>query len=203
MKTLNHILTVKTIAVCALGISLFAASFNTFADTVEVLKFDELANYSAVPDGYGFVGWTNFYALDAVGTNSGVNPSGYETDVISPNNVLYNNNGTPAAIYANGHPFVLYSANLESAWNDNLQVQVNGYSGNKLVYSKTYTLSATQPTYVTFPKAMLTEVDFISSGGTPHAGYAGNGEHFAVDNAMIVVFSQSAPSSPLHLPAAG
>lgn len=179
---------------------ILAATVTASAYQVELLKFDQFANNSAVPDGYGYVNWTNFYAVDAVGTNNSINPSGYESDVISRNNVLYNNDGIPAAIYSERYAFYLHSAYLAAAWNDNLQVQVNGYYENRLVYSTNYTLSTTHSNLVGFRDVPVTEVDFISSGGTPHGGYTGSGEHFAADNVTIVLSPIQVHPVALHLP---
>ncbi|HEU6448051.1 MAG TPA: hypothetical protein VFV23_06420 [Verrucomicrobiae bacterium] len=56
------------------------------------------------------------------------------------------------------------------------------------MYDKTYTLSSTSPTLIRFPKAIVTSVEFMSSGGTPNDTYiGGSGEHFAVDNLSVTV----------------
>ena len=152
----------------------------------ELLKFDDISNYSAVPSGYGVLDWNNFYALDAV--NYYDNPSGYEAGLKSANNVLFNSGGYPASISSSGYAFVLNSAYLTGAWNDNLQVQVQGYFLGKLVYTKTYTLSAVKPTLVTFPSQLVSEVVFTSFGGTYHSAYSPySGEHFSTDNVTVTL----------------
>ena len=93
--------------------------------------------------------------------------------MISAPNVAYNGDGTPAAISASA-PFALLSAYLTAAWKDDLRVELKGYNGAALIYDNTYTLSATDPTLITFNYVGVTSVQFISSGGTPHPGYGGS-----------------------------
>ena len=92
--------------------------------------------------------------------------------------------GTPGSI-SSTNPFNLYSAYLTAAWNDNLQVEAQGYAGGVLVYDIAYTLSATSPTFITFDYLGVDEVDFTSFGGTHHAGYNFNGTQFLMDNVAV------------------
>jgi len=169
---------------CTVGLLLFAMSAQASLGK-ELLKFDDLGS-SAVTNGYGDLNWENFGVLDAV--NYGLNPSGYQAGMVSTSNVLYNSGAAPAAIYSDKYAFILNSAYLTGAWNDNLQVQIKGYFLKKLVYSRTIILSATQPTLVKFPNKLVTEVDFFSSGGTDHGAYPGGGQHFATDNVSVTVY---------------
>jgi len=169
---------------CAAGLLLFTMSANaspTFGK--ELLTFDTLE--SDVPFGYGNLIWSNFFVLDGDSYVDG--ESGYKAGVISSPNVLYNSYGDPASI-SSEYAFILNSAYLTAAWNDNLQVEVQGYFLNRLVYTRTYTLSAVAPKLIVFPGILVTKVVFTSSGGTLHEGYDGNGEHFATDNLSVTVF---------------
>ena len=107
--------------------------------------------------------------------------------------VAYNANGAPASISA-ASPFILYSAYLTAAFNDNLQLEAQGYIGSTLAYDNTYSLMATGPTLISFNYLGVTSVQFISSGGTPHRGYAGAGTEFVMDN--LDVFVQPLPPAP-------
>ncbi|MGD0262730.1 MAG: immunoglobulin domain-containing protein [Verrucomicrobiota bacterium] len=155
----------------------------------QVLTFDDLpetVNGLAVANGYGALNWNNFGEIDGLGLANYVGPSGYTAGVVSPNNVVFNGDGLPASISSAGAPFNLDSAYLTAAWNDNLQVQAFGFVGsNNLAFSNTWTLSATAPTLVQFNYTNVTEVDFVSSGGAPHPGYSGSGEHFVMDNLAV------------------
>ena len=147
-----------------------------------LITFDDLTGTGmAVPEGYNNLTWNNFYYLDPATVGG---PSGYAAGMISAPNVAYNRYGTPAAISA-ATPFALISAYLTAAWNDNLRVELKGYNGAALIYDNTYTLSATNPTLITFNYMGVTSVQFLSSGGTPHLGYLENGENFVMDNVTV------------------
>ena len=133
-----------------------------------------------MPAGYGGLTWSNFnYTI-----GSSLPNSGYPAGTVSLPDAAYNPYGNPASIISTGQVNFV-SAYLTAAWNDNLQVQVKGYSGGTLVYSNSYILSATAPTLINFNYLGVNEIDFISSGGTPHPGYSGSGTHFVMDNVVI------------------
>lgn len=153
--------------------------------TYQGLTFDDLPptpTSASVPNMYAGVMWYNLYYLD--GDHYSGNPSGYGAGVVSPVNVAFNGGGSPAAI-SNAVPFNLNSAMLTAAWNDNLQVQVIGLLHGAQLYNNTYILSAVSPTLINFNYRGVTEVRFISSGGTPHPGYGGSGTHFVIDNVIL------------------
>ncbi len=135
-----------------------------------------------MPAGYGNLNWSNFYYLNGVVSRI----SGYTTGMVSIPKVAYNSGGTPAAISA-ASPFVLNSAYLTAAWDDNLKVEAQGYNGSALIYDKTYTLSATNPTPIAFNYVGITSVQFIPSGGVHHRGYNGAGSEFVIDNISAYV----------------
>ena len=145
---------------------------------------DDIYGDTLVPSGYRGFNWNNFGYVD--GVNFYLNPSGYAPGAVSTNNVVYNGGASPANVTCtNGGHFNFISAELTAAWNDNLQVEAQGYVNGILTYDQTYTLSATAPTLIVFDYFGVTKVNFISFGGTPHAGYSGGGTHFAMDNVTI------------------
>ena len=149
----------------------------------ELITFDDLPyRLLPIPAGYQNLIWSNFYYLNGVVSRV----SGYTAGMVSVPKVAYNFGGTPAAISASA-PFVLYSAYLTATWNDNLKLEVQGYNGSTLNYDNTYTLSATAPTLISFNYVDVTSVQFISSGGVPHPGYAGSGTEFVMDNVSAYV----------------
>jgi hypothetical protein len=154
--------------------------------------FDDLGDGSLIPNGYFGLNWNNFYALNGV-TYVG-NPSGYQAGVISRNNVAYNAFGSPANI-TSPTPFNLFSAWVTAAWNDNLTFEVKGLVNGVLTYDQIYILSATTPQFLTFDMLGVTEVDFITSGGTAH--YGGNATHFAMDD-LTVTFDPAQPGGVDH-----
>ncbi len=188
------------VTVCAATLFLFSLSAQAAPASAhfgkQMVQFDNLSNGSAVPYYYGGLGWYNFYTLNPF--SLGV-PSGYQAGLKSPNNVILNSsspgviptivpNLAPySVIYTAGYAFILNSAYLTAAWNDNLKVTAQGYYNGRLVYTRNYTLSATGPSLVTFPSQLVTDVFFYSSGGTPHVGYADSGPQFAMDNLTYIL----------------
>ncbi len=157
----------------------------------ELITFDDLPDsVIPVPQGYNNLSWCYFFYIDAVQTPQ----SGYYAGMLSAPNVAFNNNGAPANISSTA-PFSLLSAYLTAAWNDNLQLEVRGYNVSTLEYDNTYTLSATTPTRISFNYIGVTSVQFISSGGSPHIGYFGNGTYFVIDNISVNV-TPTTPAPP-------
>jgi uncharacterized repeat protein (TIGR01451 family) len=154
----------------------------------QLVTFDDLSG--SVPTGYFGLAWSNFNSL----AGSSSPNSGYAAGTVSVPNVIYNSGAFPASIISTGR-VDFTSAYLTAAWNDNLQVQAQGYNGSTLLYNNTYTLSATAPTLINFNYSGVSRIDFVSFGGTPHpgysgtqvddAGYSGAGTHFAMDNVSL------------------
>ncbi|HUD48046.1 MAG TPA: choice-of-anchor tandem repeat GloVer-containing protein, partial [Candidatus Baltobacteraceae bacterium] len=169
------------------------ATLTVVAGIPGLITFDNLiGTHLPVPNGYFGLTWSNFYYLNGVDYGE---PSGFTAGVVSTNNIAYNNGGTPAAVSASA-PFNFVSGYLTAAWNDNLQVEVKGYNGAALIYDNTYILSATTPTLIMFNYMGVTSVQFSSSGGTVHPGYAGGGSQFVMDNVTVVTL----PTPPVPVP---
>ena len=166
----------------------------------DVLTFDDLTTtndvqilngshyyYTEVPTNYGGLTWNNFgVTAGIIDTNSG-----YQAAVISSNNVVFNRDGFPASI-SNATPFNLVSAYFTAAWNDNLQLEVQGFAAGTLRYDQTFTLSAVAHSLLTFNYTGVDKVYFLAYGGTPHSGYSYSdppytgGTWFAMDNLTVV-----------------
>jgi hypothetical protein len=189
---LNREILLKLFVLAVMSFSFASACWGVNL-TTNLITFDDLGEATGqegieIPNYYGYSGftWTNFYVID--GINYYGNPSGYEPGTISSNNVAYNGNGDPATI-ASSQPFSLVSADLTAAWNDALELEVQGYLSGALIYDNTYTLSSTSPTVVTFNYSGVDEVNFISSGGIQNSNYVYSGEQFAMDNLLVVTAS--------------
>jgi hypothetical protein len=161
----------------------------------QTITFDDLAStpfgqvHNPIAAGYGGLNWINFRPLDASDSVA----SGYVNGVVSAKNVIYNVNGSPAQI-TNSTAFNLNSAYVAAAWNDGLQLEVQGFAGSTLVYDNFYTVNTTGPTFITFNYIGVTEVNFISTGGTHHSGYTGTGTMIALDNVTVSSFLSPIPS---------
>jgi hypothetical protein len=173
----------------ALFVAALIASTGMVIAQTEVIGFDDLPFKATggypIPNSYGGFQWQNFDYLNAV--FSIVNPSGYLNGMVSQDYVIYNVGGQPAQII--GGTFNLNSAYLTGAWNDGLQVEVQGFIGVTLVYDNTYTVNATGPTLINFNYLGVDEVNFISSGGSPHPGFTHNGTMVVLDNLNITMLS--------------
>jgi hypothetical protein len=155
------------------------------AQSVLTVTFDDLPAPSAygslVPAGYAGIQWNNFNYI----IGSSFIASGFQNGVVSGMNAAFNGSGDPAQISGPG-VFDLTSAWLTSAWNDGLQVEVQGFLGGNLNYDNTYILNATAPTLIQFNYLNVDTVNFISSGGVNH-GYGGSGTQFVMDDLTVVV----------------
>jgi hypothetical protein len=175
----------KAFLLRALCVFFACAAMDTFAANPVILTFDDLPGPgtfgSAVPSGYGGFQWYNFNYLDGMDFTA----SGYQNGVLSANNVAFNGSGNPAELSSSG-PFDLNSAWLTAAWNDGLQLEVQGFAGGTLLYDQTYTLNAAAPTLLAFNYLGVDEVSFSSSGGINH-GYDGSGTQFVMDNLTVSV----------------
>jgi Autotransporter beta-domain len=162
--------------------SIFAYPFFTsqaIAQNVSI-NFDDIPE-GAISNGYKNLDWNNFSILNS--TTYSINPSGYLNGTVSPSNVAYNAYANPA-YFESTRAFTLRSAYITGAWNNGLQVTVTGYRNGSQAYTQTYTVNSTSPTQITFNWSNLSKVNFSSAGGTD-GGYAGGGEHFALDDLLI------------------
>lgn len=147
-----------------------------------VVDFDSLAetaNGIQIPNGYQGFNWNNFYELDGL-TASG---SGYLPGTVSQRNVAFNWFSNPASLnLASGGQFNFSGAYLTAAWNDGLEVEVQGFRNNSQVYDQIVFPSATSPTFFTFNYRNIDSLTFNSFGGIHHNGYRLFGSQFVLDN---------------------
>ncbi|MGD0059414.1 MAG: PEP-CTERM sorting domain-containing protein [Verrucomicrobiia bacterium] len=150
-----------------------------------VVTFDDLPSSlggAAIPNGYQGLSWSNFFVVNAVLMS---NVNGYVTGanygMVSPSNVAFNGGGSPAEIDSPGTNFNFLSAYFTGAWNSNLNIEVEGFSGTNLVYDETKVVRATNATLITFDYLDIDRLYFNSYGGQvafgPSPGY-----NFVMDN---------------------
>jgi hypothetical protein len=134
-----------------------------------VLMFDVLpADNGAIDSAYGGLNWTNFNSVNVpwlLATYPNHVGSGYDHGRVSDNHVAYNANGYSAAV--NGAPFDFNGASLTAAWKNGLSVEVDGYLGGALKYSKTVIINVTEPVWCDFSFVDVDRLLFTSFGGTP------------------------------------
>lgn len=159
---------------------LLLAAATGFAGTI---TFDDIvtAGQIQISNGYQGFNWNNFFVIPPLSYSPN---SGYAAGLVSSPNDAYNGYGT-AATLSSATPFTLTSGYFTAAWNDGLNIIITGYNGATVVDSETIVISATAPTLETFDWSGLTEVLFVSLGGTPDPAYTSSGFQFALDNLTI------------------
>jgi hypothetical protein len=135
----------------------------------------------ALTNYFGLI-WTNMSVMD--GVNYSNNPSGFGFGVVSSNNVAFPLDDTQLSGFAarRGHTMLLKSAFLTAAWIDGLALEIQGYSGNRLIFDKIVFLSNTEPTLIKFPQQRVTKVLFVTPGFNPGQ------EAFVLDNLYLFSF---------------
>lgn len=179
------------LAMCALTTQAHAA----------LITFDDLncPSETEIPDGYMGFDWENFWCLDAVAYTA----SGYKNGMVSEKNVAFNAFASPASLLISalnpGQTFSLSSAYITGAWNNGLEVRVEGFLNGQPVYDQVFTVNYDAPTLVQFNPAAVDVARFSSSGGTDAGGDTGIGTHFAMDNLII----NAAAVAPVPVPTLG
>jgi hypothetical protein len=95
-------------------------------------------------------------------------PRGFVNGAVSGTNVAFNLNAEPAAF--SGSAFTFNSAYSTGAWNDGLNIHVEGYLASTLVHSIDFTVDATGPTLEIF-NWVVDDVHFSSWAATNFWSY--------------------------------
>jgi hypothetical protein len=180
---------------------IFLVSTLAFASNANALliNFDDFnnPNFDILPSSYNGYTWNNGGI-----TNGSNHPNtGYQIGTVSQANVAFNAYGTPAYI-SKSNFFNLNSGYFTSAWNNDLQLTVTGFTdegGTNQKYISTYTLQTTAPSKIVFNWTDIKRILFSSSGGTDaNATDGGSGTHFVVDNLCIDCFSVADTQSSMR-----
>ena len=115
-----------------------------FAHAV-VINFDALNTSEAIPNGYEGLQWNNFFTIDGTLESPG---SGYDLGTVSEDNDAFNGFADPSAV--SDSDFSFCSAWLTGAWNNGLEVTVEGWLQNAQQYSHTVVVVSTGPTQFQF-----------------------------------------------------
>jgi len=167
----------------------------------QTINFDDMYTDSLsgcaqpqLSNGYHGFNWTNFYVLDGFDHYCMV-AGGYRDGVVSRRNVAFDGFGTPASV-SRANPFTFNSVYMTAAWNEGLNVTVQGYHGASLLYQRLLVLNTYLPTQFIFNWTGVDKVLFSPSGGVQDPNYIGSGEHIAFDN---MTMSPSAIPEPATL----
>jgi hypothetical protein len=137
-----------------------------------LLPFDDQSPviYTIITNGYGGLGWNNFfiqYAPEA---------GGFVNGVVSSPNVAFNGFGEPAS-FSSSSPLSLDSAYFTSVYASQDQLTVQGFAGGNQLYDNTYAIYHDTLTFINFDYAGVDNVLFSTSAGTL----------FTMDNMTITV----------------
>lgn len=147
-----------------------------------VLTFDDIStgSYGFIPDGYGGFNWEDFYYINAPleCPDSGANNGRVSGDYIATSSD-YNSPGNGRIT---GNLFTFDGVYLTASWRDNLNIQVDGYFNDSLVYSSMVVVSTDAPTWCQFDYENIDELRFYPYGGTHHEGFPFDGEYFVIDD---------------------
>ena len=159
-----------------------------------VLTFDDIGvvtdESKPVPDGYGELNWNNvfnngtFYYTDA---RILYPDTGYENGIVSGDYVSFcTSYDTPGLGTITSSPFTFVGTYITAGWRDGLNVQVDGYLNDILVYTTSVIVDTTSPTWFNFNYVDIDELRFTAYGGTLHEGYPYDMAHFVIDNFTYV-----------------
>ena len=153
-----------------------------------VLTFDDLAptsNFATIGNGYGGFDWAQMGYQNS--TYSGVAGSGYDYGVVSGNYVAYNRWAQVATV--SDSVFDFNGAYFTGAWNDGLNINIQGLSGGTVLYNETIQVDHNGPTWFSANYIGIDQLVFSSYGGTDVV-FGGSGEHFVMDN---FTYNETAP----------
>lgn len=151
-----------------------------------------------IPNQYGGFVWKDFGYLNASDFRPA--PSGYLKGIVSPSNVAFNNRGTPAEVLS-PDLFKFSSVYLTSAWNNDLNITIEGFQGERFLISHTVTVGVAGPTLFTFDWAGIDRLRFTSFGGTDAGLSEQGGTQFVLDNFTFnEPFTPPPPPPPTPIP---
>lgn len=154
-----------------------------------VLTFDDIGDTEdskRIPNGYGGFDWGihDVGAFYYVNVNSMSQNSGYANGVVSGSYVglptTYTHEGIGGLTSATQFTFI--GAYFTGVWRDGLNIQVEGYLDELLIYTKTVVCDTTNPIWHEFNYENIDELRFSAFGGTHHEGYEYDNTLFVIDN---------------------
>ena len=202
----------RALAAGALATTLAAPAWG---QTVMTQNFDALTcnfaggtvgpNNTPVPNGTGGLDWDNVLCVDGPGVVTAWGPNGYGAGTTSTPNVAFGAADPLATLTRSGGGlFSLHSAQLTAGWHDNMTITIEGFVGATSVATVTVYPLADAPTLADLSAlANVDRVVFTPSGGTPHPGYDGSGEYFALDDLSYSLAPRPAAPAVAAVPTLG
>lgn len=202
MNYIKVLTLVKKVSITALSVIAFATAFGKKAEAV-VVTFDDIETthgFGAVENGYGGLNWANFGYVNQI-----FHPgSGYENGLGSGDYTAFNWYAQPAEV--TGELFDFDGAFLTAAWNNGLNILIEGFSEGILRYSQNVVVNPSESSWFDFGFTGVDRVMFTSSGGVdanPNDDIVGR--NFVMDNFTYRVSDSNVtpPSPPPMLPPGG
>jgi hypothetical protein len=137
-----------------------------------LITFDDLVDGEVVPNGYAGLQWSDF---DVISDQNPFAIDGYQTGVVSPDNVVFNPYGEPATISSSSNKFDLISVYLTAAVIPTMQIEVQGFDGINLPYDEIVYLNTNGPQLVILNYLGVSRVKFIPVPGS----------QFVMDNLLV------------------
>jgi hypothetical protein len=175
--------------------------FSAISTRATVVTFDDLhetGSGSYLVNSYQGLVWSNVAVYNTILSPSVFGTNGCYYGMVSASNAAVNGIGNPAEIDSSTN-FNFLSVYLTGAYNSNLNVEVQGFSGATLLYDTTIVASATSPTLFNFGYLGINRLYLSNSGGQPAFGTP-SAPQFVMDNFTFEFVPE--PSS-LLLAAAG
>ena len=175
-----------TILILSLA-GLLAATSSSVSATV--LTFDDITEDPVevlpIPDGYGGFNWYGYHVMDAI--NYYIQPSGYLNGLVSGNYVAWSDGQIGdypevSQTIARDEDFDFIGVYLTAAWLDGLNIAVEGYRDDALVYSQIVVVGPSSATWFDFNFMDIDCLRFTSSGGTTVPDIPGTGHHIVMDD---------------------
>lgn len=184
IKTLSFvkkgsIAALSTVGIACAQLTLITTVSQKKAEAV-VVTFDDIETthgFGAVENGYGDLNWTNFGYVNQI-----FHPdSGYENGLVSGEYTAFNWYAQPAEV--TGELFNFEGTFLSAAWNNGLNVLVEGFSEGILKYSQNVVVNPSESSWFDFDYTEVDKVRFTSFGGVdakPDDNIVGR--NFVMDN---------------------
>ena len=179
MNYINALTVVKKISIAVLSVVAIATTSGKKAEAV-VLSFDdieEIQEFGAIENGYGGLNWVNFGYVNHV-----FHPgSGYENGLVSGEYTAFNWYAKPAEV--TGELFDFDGTYLSAAWNNGLNILVEGFLEGVLKYSQDVVVNPSESNWFDFDYTEIDRLRFTSFGGedaNPDDNIAGR--NFVMDN---------------------
>ena len=167
-------LSIATVSTAAISLSILSANPAQAA----TITFDNVTNsqLDLIGNQYEGFNWTNFGVIK----DGFYNNSGYNNGIVSGEYTGFNAWGQTATVSSNTL-FDFNGAFLAAAWNNGLNIQVDGFRDGLNLFSKTVRVDTDAATWFDFNFLDIDRVSFTSFGGTD-AGLDAGGNQLVIDN---------------------